>query len=75
MSQSQNKAILKYLKKGHKLTPLDALARFGCMRLSARIYDLKKEGHFIITNNFTLGDKTFAEYTLIKENHDVRQTN
>jgi len=45
--ESQNKAILKHLKAGKSLTPLDALLRFGCMRLAARIYYLKQEGHII----------------------------
>jgi|TARA_R100000734_G_C3313910_1_gene105349 hypothetical protein len=72
MSESQNKAILEYLKKGKTITPLEALPKFGCLRLSARIFNLREAGHHIITNRITRGDKTFAEYTLIKENHDVR---
>ena len=42
--KSQNKQIRKWLRSGRKLTPLDALYQFGCFRLSARIYDLRKEG-------------------------------
>jgi len=42
--KSQNKEIRKYLEIGRTLTPLDALYRFGCFRLSARIYDLRHEG-------------------------------
>lgn len=41
-TDSQNKAILSYLKGGNKLTSLLALELFGCMRLPSRIYDLKK---------------------------------
>jgi hypothetical protein len=42
---SQTDAILDYLSKGKTLTPLDALNKFGCFRLGARIYDLKKQGY------------------------------
>ena len=38
---NQNKQIREYLELGFKLTPLEALNKFGCLRLGARIYDLK----------------------------------
>ena len=61
---SQNKKILNYLLKGKKLTPIDALEKFGCFRLSARILDLRKEGYDIITENITKQGKTFAQYSM-----------
>ncbi len=67
MSQSQNKKILQYLKEGKPLTPIDALQKFGCFRLSGRIFDLRKDGYEIITTNITKGGKTFAEYSLIEK--------
>jgi hypothetical protein len=30
------------------LQAADALRRFGCMRLAARVYDLKRDGHAIV---------------------------
>ena len=45
--ESQNKRILAYLRTGRKLTPLDALYTFGCFRLGARIYDLRRRGEAI----------------------------
>ena len=63
---SQNNQILDYLKSGKKLTPLTALKKFGCFRLSARILDLRQEGHAIITENVTRKGKTFAEYSLVQ---------
>jgi len=63
---SQNNQILEYLKSGKKLTPLTALKKFGCFRLSARILDLRQEGHAIITENVTRKGKTFAEYSLLQ---------
>ena len=42
--ESQNKQIEEYLDHGNKITSLDALEMFGCMRLASRINDLKKQG-------------------------------
>lgn len=47
---SQNDQILKYLKNHKKgITPMGALSLCGCWRLSARIKDLREEGHNIYT--------------------------
>ena len=45
---SQCEMILKYMKT-HKrgITPLVAMEKFGCMRLSGRIHDLRAEGYVI----------------------------
>ena len=42
--KTQREAIATYLKSGKSLTALEALSKFGCMRLGARIWELKKEG-------------------------------
>ena len=62
MKKAQNDLILKALKKGSRITPIDALKRFGCFRLSARIADLRKSGHNIKTRMVVNGEKHFAEY-------------
>ena len=41
-TENQRKKILNYLQSGKGLTALDALQKFGCFRLSARIHELKK---------------------------------
>lgn len=66
-SQSQNAKIAEYLKQGHSITPLDALNLFGCMRLGARIADLKdKYNMHIITNMVTTPNgKRVASYKLV----------
>lgn len=43
-TESQEKAIKEYLENGGKLTALEALELFRCLRLSARIFDLKDRG-------------------------------
>ncbi len=51
----QNQMVLSALKKGEALTSLDAFHRFGCLRMSARIYDLRKAGHEIKDAWVTVG--------------------
>jgi len=71
--ESQNKSIKKHLLSGRTLTPLGALNAYRCFRLSARIYDLKKQGlniekemvevYYPSTLN---GYKRVARYRLVK---------
>ena len=64
MNQTQNDMILVALKNGDKITPLSALEKFGCFRLSARIWDLRNEGHPIKTRHIsTPQGKVVAEYS------------
>lgn len=62
--KSQNNKIKAYLTKGKSITPIDALNKFGCFRLAARISDLRSEGLNIITKNVTKEGKTFASYSV-----------
>ena len=43
----QTDKILMYMQTEGEITPLDALREFNCMRLAARISDLRKAGHKI----------------------------
>lgn len=54
--------IEEWLLQGYELTPMQALKKWGCMRLGARIYDLRKEGMNISTKLITRNGKTFAQY-------------
>ena len=62
---SQTQWILDNLRK-RPLTPLDALQGCGCLRLAARILELKSRGHNIVREMVTDGDKTFARYRLAR---------
>ena len=62
--QNQNTQILTCLKNGIPLTALSALKYFGCFRLSARIYDLKKRGVNIGTKIIYNGNRHFAQYRI-----------
>ena len=70
-TDAQNNQILKYLQTGKSLTPMDALKKFGCFRLGARIYDLKRDGHSIMSQMVEVGEKRVARYTLIQSAQNV----
>jgi hypothetical protein len=60
--KSQEEQILAYLKSGKRLTAIEALQKFNCWRLSARIADLRKD-HPIETEIIkTPTDKYVARY-------------
>lgn len=41
-SESQCKRIYTYMMNGNRITSLEALRMFGCMRLASRISDLRQ---------------------------------
>ena len=46
---SQNKKLLSYLKDNGSIDPMQSWKKLGIYRLSARIHDLRTEGHLIKT--------------------------
>lgn len=55
--------ILAHLQAGNTITPLEALDLFGCFRLGARIWDLKRDGHPIVSEQIQLENgKRVARY-------------
>ena len=68
MTTSAKTKILNYLSKTtgyNTLTVAQARARFGITNVSARIDELRQEGHVIYTNMKTRGDGTkVASYRL-----------
>lgn len=64
--KSQNNLILKHLQSGKSITPIEALEKFGSLRLSGRIYELKERGYKIKTEIIEINSgKRVAKYTLI----------
>lgn len=66
---TQSDRILRHLRDYGSITPVEALADYGCMRLGARIYDLKRAGHAITTERVEgrnrYGEKThYAKYIM-----------
>lgn len=69
--KSQREQILKHLQN-HKngITPMIAFERYGITRLSGRIFELRKQGYEIITDNVTEKNRyghpmTYARYRLV----------
>tara|TARA_R100000664_G_scaffold1736_1_gene4547 strand:- start:1477 stop:1716 length:240 start_codon:yes stop_codon:yes gene_type:complete len=68
---SQLLQVKNYLENGNRITPIEALNKFGSFRLSAIIYDLRQSGMNIKTHRVTVNGKTFAEYELVFEPQKV----
>lgn len=63
---TQQEWVLKYLKEVGEITPLDAFREFAIMRLSACIYDLRKQGYNIDTDYVTSKNRFGADVTYAK---------
>lgn len=46
---AQNEVVLRLLLDNRSITSLEAMNKYGIMRLGARVYDLKKQGYPIKT--------------------------
>lgn len=64
---SQKQRILKDLKRGKSITPIDALNEYGCFRLAARCAELRDQGHDIVADIVSRNGKRYASYRLKKE--------
>lgn len=69
MGKTQCERVLQYMQDFGSINPLQALGDLGIMRLGARIYDLKKEGHGIcrrmVAGKNRYGETVnYAEYRL-----------
>ena len=66
---SQNQQLARDLMRGKKITQLDALAEYGCMRLPSRICELRSAGYRIDTEDVrTSTGKRIARYFISKAN-------
>jgi hypothetical protein len=64
--QTQEARILAALKAGHILTQWNAITEFDCLRLGARIYNLRRKGYVIQTDH-ALGKSRYAIYWMKKK--------
>jgi len=62
---SQKNQILGHMRRHKTITPLEALDKFGCLRLAARIQNLRDSGYKIATEWVRKGEKRFARYRLV----------
>ena len=58
---SKQEKVLMHLQTHGSITPLEALNKYGSLRLGALIFNLRKEGYDIETN--IVPKKGYAKYT------------
>lgn len=70
-TETQTAQIIKHLKKGKRITSLEALIMFGCSRLGARIHELKEIGYDIQGNMIQVGakKKSVKQYFLVRKSN------
>lgn len=64
---SQTDLILQYMREGNSITPLEALKKFGCLRLGARIHDIRNKLNIPVLSEpcKVAKGKIVAKYSLI----------
>jgi len=65
--KSQNQNILCHLRSGRPITPIQALRFYGCMRLAARIGELKDAGHDIADRWICVKSATTGRRVKVKQ--------
>jgi hypothetical protein len=62
------------LKEGQRrwITPLDAFIGCGCLRLAARVLDLRRDGYIVDRKIINQRGKHFAAYK-VRKKHGLRQ--
>ena len=68
----QTERILQYMRDFGSITQLEAIRDISCMRLGARIFDLKREGYEIkkemeTSKNRYGEDTSYARYRLVDD--------
>ena len=66
MTMSKCARIRSWLKAGRAITPVEALNRFGCMRLAARIHEFRAEGLPIVTERVIRNGVIVARYRMAR---------
>lgn len=65
---TQSEKVLDYINRNGSIDPLRAFTDLGILRLGARIFDLRADGHpietVIRTKNTQTGKKVWAEYKM-----------
>lgn len=65
MKKTQRSEVLKYLENNKKgLTSMEAFSKFGATRLSAIIFDLRKDGYKIVGEDKKVKDR-YGRTTLV----------
>lgn len=60
----QTEQIKRHLLRHNSITPLEALRKFRCMRLAARIRELREDGFSVLTCRVKRGHANYAKYVM-----------
>lgn len=66
MKETQTKAIIRHMMTIGPITSLIAVREYGCLRLAARIDDIKKMGLIVYSRRTTSNGKNYSEYALVE---------
>ena len=77
-NRTQTEAILAHLKSGKTITPMDALNLYGCMRLGARIFDIRAMGYNVFMELKSVRNRfghtvNFAQYKLEESGSNTKE--
>ena len=61
---NQKDIVLEHINKYGTITPLEALTRYGIMRLAARVSELRTEGFNVVTDLKVHDDRRYASYSM-----------
>ena len=65
MKKTQRSEVLRYLENNKKgITSMEEFAMFGATRLSAIVFDLRKDGHKIVSEDKKVKDR-FGHTTVV----------
>lgn len=59
---TQTEQIRRHLIRNNSITPLEALRKFGCLRLASRIHELKEAGFSVVKTMVSRHGKRYARY-------------
>ena len=78
---TQEQAVRNHIINNGSITQAQAVRLYGCYRLSARIYDIRKDGYEIATQYKTSKNRfgyvsVYANYVLLKKgNYNIEKLN
>ena len=66
-SRTQRDAVGDHLRSGRSLSPVEAFALYGTMRLAARVYELREAIPILAAMRVDPNGRTYARYVLAKK--------
>ena len=70
--ENQSQKVLSYIRQFGSITPLEAVRDLGVLRLGARIFDLKKAGYDIISEQHAVKNR-FGETCYVAKYSERRE--